>query len=90
MTEMCFFRDSMGASVTDGFSTLVEISLRGHFNLEALTRWGTGWCISMHLCEEYARRATTNTNNTRNIYETGQIVVSHQLLVHFKSIHQNQ
>ena len=25
--------------------------------------------ISMHLCKEYARSATTNTDNTRNIYE---------------------
>ena len=25
--------------------------------------------ISMHLCKEYARSATTHTDNTRNIYE---------------------
>ena len=25
--------------------------------------------ISMHLCKEYARSATTRTDNTRNIYE---------------------
>ena len=30
---------------------------------------GRGFIISMHLYKEYARSATTNTDNTRNIYE---------------------
>ena len=30
---------------------------------------GRGFVIGMHLCKEYARSATTNTNNTRNIYQ---------------------
>ena len=38
-------------------------------NTERLRLRGRGFVISMHLCKEYALSATTNADNTRNIYE---------------------
>ena len=49
--------------------------------LSLLRSRGRGIVISTHLCEEYARSATTDSDNIRNIYERAlKIFVSVSLL----------